>query len=184
MNFFEAIGSGFRNYFRFTGTATRSEYWYWILFIGLVGFVSWVPLAPVDLTAIWSLIVFFPTLSVLVRRLRDAGYRAAWIWLPLTGLIAIFLGVSQFLAEVWRLNVSEGLNLLGGDFSQSTLNAVFAHEGLRESTRIIIVALVYLGITCLQVGVYFTSKRSKSIEEGNKLLANRSSENPQVKGLF
>lgn len=184
MNFLEAIGSGFRNYFRFSGTATRSEYWYWILFIGLVGFVSWVPLAPVDLTVIWGLIVFFPTLSVLVRRLRDAGYRAAWIWLPLTGLIAIFLGVSQFLAEVWRLNVSEGLNLLGGDFSQSTLNAVFAYEGLRSSYRVMLVALVYLAITCLQVGVYFTSKRSKSIEDGNKLLAARSSENPKVKGLF
>ena len=184
MNFLEAIGSGFRNYFRFKGTATRSEYWYWILFIGLVGFVSWVPLAPVDLTVIWSLIVFFPTLSLLVRRLRDAGYRATWILLPSTGLIAIFLGVSQFLAEVWRLNVSEGLELLGGNFSQTTLDAVFAYEELRSSYRVFIVALVYLGITYLQVGVYFTSKRSKSIEEGNKLLATRSSENPQVKGLF
>ena len=184
MNFLEAIGSGFRNYFRFKGTATRSEYWYWILFIGLVGFASWVPLAPVDLTVIWSLIVFFPTLSVLVRRLRDAGYRAAWILLPVPGWIGLFIGLEQFLAGVWRWHVTEGFELLGGDFSQSTLNAVFANEGLRESTRIIIVALVYLAITYLQVGVYFTSKRSKSIEEGNKLLAARSSENPQVKGLF
>lgn len=184
MNLLQAIGSGFRNYFRFSGTASRSEYWYWILFIALVGFVSWAPLAPVDLTVIWSLIVFFPTLSLFVRRLRDAGYRATWILLPITGLIAIFLGVSQFLAEVWRLNLSQGLDLLGGDFSQSTLNAVFAYEELRSSYRVILVAIVYLAITCLQVGVYFTSKRSKSFDEGNKLLATRSSETPQVKGLF
>ena len=184
MKFLEAIGSGFRNYFRFKGTATRSEYWYWILFIVMVGFVSWVPLAPVDLTVIWSLVVFFPTLSVLVRRLRDAGYRAAWILLPVPGWIGFFIGLWLFLAVVWWRNVREGLDLLGGDFSQSTLNAVFAHEGLRESSRIIIVALLYLAITYLLVGVYFTSKRSKSIEEGNKLFANRSSENPQVKGLF
>ena len=184
MKFLEAIGSGFRNYFRFKGTATRSEYWYWILFIVMVGFVSWVPLAPVDLTVIWSLVVFFPTLSVLVRRLRDAGYRAAWILLPVPGWIGFFIGLWLFLAVVWWRNVREGLDLLGGDFSQTTVNAVFAYEGLRESTRIIIVALVYLAITYLQVGVYFTSKRSKSIEEGNKRLAKGSRENPQVKGLY
>jgi Resolvase, N terminal domain len=32
MTFFEAISSGFRNYVGFSGRASRSEFWYWILF--------------------------------------------------------------------------------------------------------------------------------------------------------
>lgn len=35
MDFVAAIKSGFRNYGNFRGTATRSEYWYWVLFIAL-----------------------------------------------------------------------------------------------------------------------------------------------------
>ena len=184
MNLLSAIGSGFRNYFRFSGTATRSEYWYWILFIVLVGFLSWLLIAPVDLLSIWSVAVLFPTLSVLIRRLRDAGHRAAWILLPAPGWITLFLGLSEFLAGVWRWSVTEGPELLGGNFSQTNLNAVFAYEGLRNSYWMIILSIAYLAVTCLQVGVFFTSKRSKSIEEGNKHLVARSSENPPVKGLF
>jgi uncharacterized membrane protein YhaH (DUF805 family) len=31
MGFVNAINSGFRNYFNFSGVATRPEYWYWVL---------------------------------------------------------------------------------------------------------------------------------------------------------
>ena len=36
MTFSEAISSGFRNYVSFSGRASRSEFWYWILFNVLV----------------------------------------------------------------------------------------------------------------------------------------------------
>lgn len=35
-NFPQAIVSGFKKYLTFFGRATRSEYWYWILFVTLV----------------------------------------------------------------------------------------------------------------------------------------------------
>ena len=33
MGFSEAIKSGFSNYVGFSGRASRSEYWYWVLFV-------------------------------------------------------------------------------------------------------------------------------------------------------
>jgi uncharacterized membrane protein YhaH (DUF805 family) len=36
MNFPQAIVSGLKKYFTFSGRATKSEYWYWILFVTLV----------------------------------------------------------------------------------------------------------------------------------------------------
>lgn len=40
MNFQDAIRSGFRNYVTFSGRASRSEYWYWVLFALLVAIAS------------------------------------------------------------------------------------------------------------------------------------------------
>ena len=40
MTFSEAISSGFRNYVGFSGRASRSEFWFWILFTALVGIVT------------------------------------------------------------------------------------------------------------------------------------------------
>src|SRR6516162_9226353 len=66
MTFFEAISSGFRNYVGFSGRASRSEFWYWVLFSVLVSIAcqslilvavgqnhgAFVNLEPGDLTAI------------------------------------------------------------------------------------------------------------------------------------
>ena len=60
MTFSEAISSGFRNYVGFSGRASRSEFWYWILFTFLVGIVTEI----IDL-GVWSSDVtpFSPTLN-------------------------------------------------------------------------------------------------------------------------
>ena len=54
MNFVDAIASGFKNYFNFKGRASRSEFWYWVLFtillslvLGTIETVLW-PAAPID----------------------------------------------------------------------------------------------------------------------------------------
>ena len=43
-NFIDAIKLGFQNYFKFKGRSTRSEYWWWVLFIVLAG----IPLTLID----------------------------------------------------------------------------------------------------------------------------------------
>ena len=96
MTFSEAISSGFRNYVGFSGRASRSEFWYWILFTVLVS----IALSIIDfgmlsgnsvLSSIWSLATFLPSLAIGVRRLHD-GDRTGWWWLiviiPLIGISA------------------------------------------------------------------------------------------------
>ncbi|HWE78694.1 MAG TPA: DUF805 domain-containing protein [Pseudolabrys sp.] len=98
MQFQDAIRSGFRNYVTFAGRASRSEYWFWVLFALLVemaasiidhsmfAFASTGPIE--DLT---SLILFLPGFAVSFRRLHDID-RTGWWWLiALTGIGIIVL---------------------------------------------------------------------------------------------
>jgi uncharacterized membrane protein YhaH (DUF805 family) len=110
MSFSQAIRSGFRGYAEFSGTSSRSEFWWWILFTVLVGSalaalpvptLGWVdsaaPGAPA-LTPVWQIAVLLPTLAVTVRRLRGAGSswgNIFWILLPVAGAIVLAVLCSQ-----------------------------------------------------------------------------------------
>ncbi len=76
------------NYASFSGRASRSEYWFWVLFTILVyivtgitdGFVfGWDLGDPTWITDIISLFFILPGLSVFVRRLHDVGQSGWWI---------------------------------------------------------------------------------------------------------
>lgn len=103
MTFFQAIGSGFRKYAEFTGTSTRSEFWWWALFTTLASTaLATVSNAAaggnIDANALWSIAVLLPSLAVAVRRLRDAGYgwgNIFWLLLPVAGLIVIVVLCAQ-----------------------------------------------------------------------------------------
>jgi uncharacterized membrane protein YhaH (DUF805 family) len=105
MSFVQAVSSGFANYFNFRGRALRSEYWYFVLFL----FVAGLAVAAADLvvfgskqqgllSAIFSLAVFIPSLSVGVRRLHDTG-RSGWfllvVFIPLIGFILLIYWACQ-----------------------------------------------------------------------------------------
>lgn len=104
MSFPQSIRGGFRRYADFSGTASRSEFWWWILFTVLVAaalaalpvptFASTdgTALSAPTLTPVWQLAVLLPTLAVTVRRLRDAGSswgHIFWIFLPVVGAIVL-----------------------------------------------------------------------------------------------
>ena len=113
MQFHEAIKAGFRNYAEFNGRASRSEFWWWMLFTALVSAAlsaipiwpsfSWMGSAPVSqspsgLAGIWSVVVLLPSLGLTVRRLRDAGHTWAnvlWVLVPLAGLIVLAVLCAQ-----------------------------------------------------------------------------------------
>lgn len=111
MSFSEAVRSCFSNYARFRGRARRSEYWYFVLFLCILSFVS----ASVSLlietpwiSAILSLAVLLPSIAVNVRRLHDTG-RSGWYYfvclVPVLGLI---------LTLIWLCTDSEpGTNTYG-----------------------------------------------------------------------
>jgi uncharacterized membrane protein YhaH (DUF805 family) len=97
MTFSEAIQSGFQKYVTFGGRATRSEYWYWILFgilIGIVaGIVDGILRTHGAIRTLVSLGLLLPGLAVGVRRLHDIG-RSGW-WLLIlyapTAIGAVFV---------------------------------------------------------------------------------------------
>jgi uncharacterized membrane protein YhaH (DUF805 family) len=98
MNFAQAIASGFRNYVTFSGRASRSEFWYWVLFT-IIGSIATAILdravfADSDyspLNAIFGLVCLLPGLAVSVRRLHDIGRTGWWLLIGLTGIGLIVL---------------------------------------------------------------------------------------------
>ncbi len=97
MGFSAAIRSGFRNYARFSGRASRSELWFWTLFYVLVLIAGSVVDSLLGLSfigGIASLVLILPTISAQVRRLHDRD-RSGWWWficfVPLVGPIVMFI---------------------------------------------------------------------------------------------
>jgi len=98
MNYFlDAIT---KRYAQFSGRATRSEYWYFVLFSFIAGIISGILDGflmtltgglPV-LTLIFMLGLIIPSFSVAVRRLHDIGKSGWWLligFIPLLGLILL-----------------------------------------------------------------------------------------------
>jgi uncharacterized membrane protein YhaH (DUF805 family) len=100
MQFQEAILSGFRNYVNFSGRASRSEYWYWVLFAVLVAIVAGILDRAIfpdtetpPLGSVTSVILFLPGLAVGVRRLHDIDRNGWWVLIALTivGIIPLII---------------------------------------------------------------------------------------------
>jgi uncharacterized membrane protein YhaH (DUF805 family) len=97
MTFGQAITSGFSNYVNFAGRASRSEYWYWVLFVCL----SEVGTSIIDYaigynltTGLFGLVVLLPGLAVTVRRLHDLDRSGWWLllgFIPLIGAIVLIV---------------------------------------------------------------------------------------------
>jgi len=96
MNFGDAIKSCFSKYVGFEGRATRSEYWWWVLFIVLVSIALGV-LKLQMLSGIFSLGILLPSLAVGARRLHDIGKSGWWLLInlvPVVGwLVLLFFAV-------------------------------------------------------------------------------------------
>jgi len=98
MDFSEAIRNGFRNYGSATGRASRSEFWYWVIFSSLCGAAGNV----VDLAIfhdidsglvapLISLALLLPDVAVSIRRLHDRDRSGWWLLIGLTGVGLIVL---------------------------------------------------------------------------------------------
>jgi uncharacterized membrane protein YhaH (DUF805 family) len=99
VSYFDAVSAGFRNYFDFQGRATRPEFWWFVLFLFLLGLGAAVAdmsfgLGSEDMGGpiglISSLATIIPTWSVGARRLHDIGRSGWWQLIALT-VIGIFL---------------------------------------------------------------------------------------------
>ena len=96
-----------KNYFNFSGRATRSEFWYFTLFCLLFGMLIMLieymlGIGNVKETGILSLIfdlaLVFPSLAVSTRRLHDTNRSGWWnliMLVPIIGIIVLIVFYSQ-----------------------------------------------------------------------------------------
>lgn len=96
MNFQESIKMCFSKYADFTGRASRSEYWWFILFIMLGGSAA----AMIDplIGGLFTLGTLLPALAAATRRLHDT-HRSGWWQLiglvPFVGIIVMVIFLAQ-----------------------------------------------------------------------------------------
>ncbi|TAJ35469.1 MAG: DUF805 domain-containing protein [Reyranella sp.] len=105
MNLPAAVKSCFAKYAIFDGRASRSEYWYFQLFVHVVlaVLVVLVPIVPDMATAVgvagcvFYLFIWLPSLAAAVRRLHDrnrSGWHYLWVLVPF-GAIAVLIWLCQ-----------------------------------------------------------------------------------------
>ncbi|MGE0233729.1 MAG: DUF805 domain-containing protein [Flavobacteriaceae bacterium] len=91
-----AVTTVYTNYFGFTGRAARSEFWYFILFVIVIGVVLNIIDSAIFgmgmggvgiLGGIFSLASLIPEIAVAIRRLHDSGRTGWWLLLVLIPLI-------------------------------------------------------------------------------------------------
>ena len=85
MNFGESISSCFKKYATFEGRASRSEFWYFVLFdLACIVITSFINPA---INAIYILGTLLPFIAVGCRRMHDVG-RSGWFQLiPLVNIV-------------------------------------------------------------------------------------------------
>lgn len=142
MGFGQAISTCFKKYVSFSGRASRSEFWWFFLFVYIVAAILYfvdsatglqmgassqemniggtvVPFVNSGfgvLTLIWSLVTLLPGISVMVRRVHDSDKSG---WLVLLGYVLIIAcGIGFILLLVLAL-----LKSTAGDNKYGSANA-------------------------------------------------------------
>jgi uncharacterized membrane protein YhaH (DUF805 family) len=135
MRFRDAVKSSLTQYAVFNGRASRSEFWYFGLFVGLgvaAGFVA-MGIADVVLggnsaanifavVAIFAILgMFLPSLAVAVRRLHDTDSSGWWY------LLYVIPYVGGLIMFVWFcIKGTSGPNRFGPDPLQPDVSEVFS----------------------------------------------------------
>ena len=124
VSFQNAVGLGFQHYFDFKGRSTRSEYWWWLLFVVLAG----IALTIVDmgigtfnyesgdglLSGLFKLATLIPGLALGARRLHDINKSAWWLLMWLSFLLIIPMIIPVIVLLVWAARQGDnGTNRYG-----------------------------------------------------------------------
>ena len=105
VSFKQAIRLGFQNYLNLKGRASRSEYWWWILFVSL----TWIAATFIDTSffdvdaeefgpvhSLAMLALLCPNVTVAVRRLHDCARSGWWLLIALVPILGFLLLVFWF----------------------------------------------------------------------------------------
>lgn len=102
MGFIEAVKTCFMKYATFSGRARRSEYWWFVLFNGIVNIILSILSQGSEFMAlvsiVWPLAVFLPGLAVCIRRFHDTGKNwkfLFWSLIPIYGPIRVIIELAK-----------------------------------------------------------------------------------------
>jgi len=119
MGFVEASGEGFRRYFDFRTRSSRSEFWWFTLFVVIVSIIatvidttlfntSWDDTGMVN--GLWTFATIIPSIAIAVRRLHDIDRSGWWVLLWFVFLIGWVVLI------VWHCTKgTDGINRFGDD---------------------------------------------------------------------
>jgi uncharacterized membrane protein YhaH (DUF805 family) len=109
-----------KDYANFSGRASRSEYWYFALFVFIVvialtiidGFMGTLDVKSGHglLSSIFSLAILIPQLAVQVRRLHDVDKSGWWLLIYLIPIIGVI-----WMLVLYCIKGTEGENRFGPD---------------------------------------------------------------------
>ena len=91
MSFTESIKTCFQKYAVFEGRASRSEYWYWQLFVYLAVFVVSFVTASESMGHLTYIALLLPCIAVAVRRMHDTGHSGWCAIIPLYNIYLCFV---------------------------------------------------------------------------------------------
>jgi uncharacterized membrane protein YhaH (DUF805 family) len=137
MTFVEAIKTGLSKYVTWKGRASRSEFWFFFLFVMLCLIVASIvdtilgttfkavnPMTGLEQSAgygyVYMLVglgLFLPNLSVMVRRLHDTGRSGWWYWIVLIPLVGAILLIVWFATKGTTGSNEYGEDPLGGELT-------------------------------------------------------------------
>jgi len=86
----DAISTCLSKYATFSGRASRSEYWFFVLFTALVGFISGIIAGVVGSDVLGYAIqaaFWIPGLAVSIRRMHDVDKSGWFVLVPIYGFI-------------------------------------------------------------------------------------------------
>jgi uncharacterized membrane protein YhaH (DUF805 family) len=110
MTFQEAIVTCFRKYFTFSGRASRSEYWWFLLFCflgsaisgaleGLINGITRTPNGPTLISGAFGLATLIPSLSAGFRRMHDTGRSGLHLFYPIIAIIGLSIFIGLFATD-------------------------------------------------------------------------------------
>ncbi len=166
LTFVGAVKKCLVNYAKFSGRATRSEFWYFVLFTVLVGIVAgtldgvFFPI-PADqflfsdqympFSDTTSILLLVPSIAVMVRRIRDTGRSAKTLYWFLLPLVLLGIGFVIALPVILQLDVTDPANF------EAQLNQLDSVEDAEWLQRLGSAALFLAPglISSIAVQVYF-----------------------------
>ena len=180
MNFAEAIKTCFVKYADFSGRASRSEYWYFALFMLLLSIcseiidpiIAGVPFLEYDdywgpATLIVSTLTILPALGVSVRRLHDVDKSGWWI-------LIVFTFIGFILLIHWATKES---NVGGNQFGSDPLEKINEERIAKPISKLVHFSVIFLVIIFtflvlvgigLKMGVFPDTK----VQSGKDLASN------------